>query len=307
MEPHIDGSSKRVSDVKGHEEYVHVQYTLHDDPNREEIERGYFFRRMQGELELYDELGDLELSPKIVHVQTADKLYSLKDFLRLEDITFNPATMVLIVEKKACSYTIIDHFENAGEFFEELKSFLTRLVTEGYYNTDIKLENLCHDEMGFLMIDLDPDYVKKILPNVHPSVYVNYMLFQTYLCMKVSGVPYSLNFQQLNLSQEEYSMVIAFLLSFEGAREQLMINIKGPGRYDSYDIVAELHKKDNSLPRHIVKIRKPGLSRMVIGSALAGVSAFALYKMMGHTKRKRRKQKKSKRLKYTKNKRYLPT
>ena len=296
MEPHIDGSSKRVSDVKGHKKYVLVQYTLRDDPNREEIERGHFFRRMQGELELYDELGDRELSPKIVHVQTADKLYSLKDFLRLEDITFNPATMELIVEKKACSYTIIDDRFDADKFFEELKSFLTRLVTAGYYNTDIKLENLCHDEMGFLMIDLDPDYVKKILPNVHPSVYVNYMLFQTYLCMKVSGVPYSLNFQQLKLSQEEYSMVIAFLLSSEDAYTQFMINIKGQ---HEYDIVAELHKKDNSLPRHIVKIRKPGLSRMVIGSALAGVSAFALYKLMGHTKRKRRKRKMTRKHKLT--------
>ena len=38
---------------------------------------------------------------------------------------------------------------------------------------------------------------------------------------------------------------------------------------------------------------------MVIGSALAGVSAFALYKLMGHTKRKRRKRKMTRKHKLT--------
>jgi hypothetical protein len=205
--------------------------------------------------------------------------------------------MVIIVEKKICSLDVVNHFLkdqfDAPRFFQELKLFLIQLVTYGYYNTDIKLENLCYDHGEFLMIDLDPNYVKPIQRNVNPSVYVDYMLFQTYICMKfnlIHSSTESVTFHDMGMTEKEYTAMLHFVVNHatNGCYEMIVKNT-GNQVDGSKGISEELHEIDPSLPQVDLRKRSVLLSRKLGSALLAGITMVAAYKLLGKSKKRKHK------------------
>jgi hypothetical protein len=153
---------------------------------------------------LYKEFGAKGFSPTIHAVISRGIQVSLPKFLSrihhdksniLQHIT---PDINFLIEKKECDKLIFKVFQrgytrvNYTNFFTELRAFIVEIVKSGYYNTDIKIPNLCIDERtgNFLMIDLDPNFVKRIPDEEkNPEMmqhYVNYMIYQVYIYLTVA-------------------------------------------------------------------------------------------------------------------------
>jgi hypothetical protein len=154
------------------------------------------------ELKLYYEFGQRGISPMIyfVKVKEFEEPLTLSKFVRLfDDKQVSPVSY--LVEQSNCSDKIfvyygsdfVNMFSNLRQFIEE------KIVANGLVNTDIKIPNLCIDGLGnFKLIDLDPNFIQKIQRDplskktlkritIDDSDYVDYMLFQVYANMCVSG------------------------------------------------------------------------------------------------------------------------
>jgi len=153
---------------------------------------------------LYKEFGSNGFSPKIHSVISNGKENSLPVFLahihgeQNAQEHINPGTKFLI-EKKECEKLIFNYFTRSDKitidytnFFTSLREFIEKIVKYGYYNTDIKIPNLCIDpkDEKFIMIDLDPKFVRKIPDKErYPEIlnyYVNYMIYQVYIYLTVA-------------------------------------------------------------------------------------------------------------------------
>jgi hypothetical protein len=153
---------------------------------------------------LYKEFGAKGFSPTIHAVISRGIQFSLPIFLsRINHDKSNILEHIrpdikFLIEKKQCDKLIFKVFQrgytrvNYTIFFTELRKFIQEIVKSGYYNTDIKIPNLCIDERTgkFLMIDLDPNFVK-IIPvsdRTHEIMehYVNYMIYQVYIYLTVA-------------------------------------------------------------------------------------------------------------------------
>ena len=172
------------------------------------------------ELQLYYEFGQKGISPIIYFVKLPDvkEPVTLSKFARLyRDKHVIPESY--LVEKSNCGNVILDYYGSSYDLmFSNLRRFLEeKIVGNGYVNTDIKIANLCIDGTGnFLLIDLDPNFIQPLQSSGHPDDYVNYMLFQVYcnLCMSGKMV---FSIKDLNAIVENYDLrqMIARLYSFK--------------------------------------------------------------------------------------------
>lgn len=144
------------------------------------------------EFVLYSELGEKDHSPKIHGVITNDgKQTSLRKFIT--DNTTVENNTKFIIEKNDCDKLIMKYFLNYTIFFQNLSAFFVEIVNSGYYNTDIKIPNLCIDPktLIFKMIDLDPKFMKQLTveertPEINKH-YINYMIYQVYIFLTVGS------------------------------------------------------------------------------------------------------------------------
>lgn len=143
------------------------------------------------ELQLYYEFGQKGISPMIYFVKLPDvkEPVTLSKFARLyRDKRVIPESY--LVEKSNCGNVILNYYGSSHMLmFSNLRKFLQeKIVGNGYVNTDIKIANLCIDGMGnFLLIDLDPNFIQPVQSSGRPDDYVNYMLFQVYCNLCISG------------------------------------------------------------------------------------------------------------------------
>ena len=145
------------------------------------------------ELMLYHNFGIMGISPVIygVNIPGTGQM-SLETFVKSYNEHNVPTNTMYIVEKLNCDRMVIDRFTgrngfDAKLFFDQLRDFFTsRIVANGIINTDIKIPNLCVDNGGNIkMIDLDPNFIKKIDKQISSRHYVNYMLLQVYINLVV--------------------------------------------------------------------------------------------------------------------------
>ena len=156
------------------------------------------------EFVLYKEFGARGFSPKIHSVMSNGEQLSLTKFLSNihseHDIQLHIDPYIqFLIEKKECEKLIFNYFKRQNNtidythFFTSLRAFIVLIVQYGYYNTDIKIPNLCIDPntMKFVMIDLDPKFVKNIpREEGNPRImnhYVNYMIYQVYIYLTVAS------------------------------------------------------------------------------------------------------------------------
>jgi hypothetical protein len=146
------------------------------------------------ELMLYYNFGIMGISPVIygVNIPGTGQM-SLESFVKSYNQHNVPTNTMYIVEKLNCDRMVIDRFIgrngfDAKSFFDQLRDFFTStIVANGIINTDIKIPNLCVDNGGNIkMIDLDPNFIKKIDRRISARHYVNYMLLQVYINLVVS-------------------------------------------------------------------------------------------------------------------------
>lgn len=154
------------------------------------------------ELKLYYEFGQRGISPIVyfVKVKEFEEPLTLSKFVRLfEDKKVSPVSY--LVEQSNCSDKILVYYgSDFVNMFSNLRQFIEeKIVANGLVNTDIKIPNLCIDGLGnFKLIDLDPNFIQKIQRDplskktlkritIDDSDYVDYMLFQVYANMCVSG------------------------------------------------------------------------------------------------------------------------
>lgn len=145
------------------------------------------------ELMLYHNFGIMGISPVIygVNIPGTGQM-SLETFVKSYNEHNVPTNIMYIVEKLNCDRMVIDRFTGRNGFdtklfFDQLRDFFTsRIVANGIINTDIKIPNLCIDNAGNIkMIDLDPNFIKKIDKQISSRHYVNYMLLQVYINLVV--------------------------------------------------------------------------------------------------------------------------
>lgn len=152
---------------------------------------------------LYKEFGSKGFSPRIHSVISNGIEMSLPVFLahihdeKSAQENINPGTKFLI-ERKDCEKLIFNYFKRSDKttidyihFFTSLREFILEIVRYGYYNTDIKIPNLCINpkDEKFLMIDLDPKFLRKIPREERYTEilnhYVNYMIYQVYIFLTI--------------------------------------------------------------------------------------------------------------------------
>jgi hypothetical protein len=172
------------------------------------------------ELQLYYEFGQKGISPMIYFVKLPDvkEPVTLSKFARLyRDKHVIPESY--LVEKSNCGNVILEYYGSSHMLmFSNLRRFLEeKIVGNGYVNTDIKIANLCIDGMGnFLLIDLDPNFIQQVQSSGRKDDYVNYMLFQVYCNLCISGkMVFSIN--DLNAIVRNYDLrqMIERLYSFK--------------------------------------------------------------------------------------------
>jgi hypothetical protein len=154
------------------------------------------------ELKLYNEFGRRGISPTIYYIKVNKfaKQISLSKFLRdFEDIKIKPYSY--FGDKINCGEKILKYYgSDFVNMFSHLRDFIEKKIVEnGLVHTDIKIQNLCIDDFGnFKLIDLDPNFVKKIQNDplskktwkrvtIDKSDYVDYMLFQVYSSLCATG------------------------------------------------------------------------------------------------------------------------
>ena len=143
------------------------------------------------ELQSYYDFGKRGISPIIYSVKVpGEEPLTLEDFLtNYKGKNIVPESY--LVEKSNCGGQILEFYENdMYGLFSNLRKFIAdEIVANGFINTDIKLDNLCVDNVGnFKMIDLDPNFFQKIQRGgISVEDYINYMLFQVYVNMCTSG------------------------------------------------------------------------------------------------------------------------
>ncbi len=156
------------------------------------------------ELNLYRDFGLQNISPKVYQVKLkgVKEPVSLLNFISNYQVDKIPPEY-LLVEESICGEKILDFYGSKYlEMFSKLREFLEKKIvgTNGYVNTDIKLENLCIDKNGeFKMIDLDPNFIQEIEvqnDQISNEDYVNYMLFQVY-CLLCRRGKLDLNFKDI--------------------------------------------------------------------------------------------------------------
>ena len=163
--------------------------------------------------------------------------------------------------------------------FSKLREFLEeKIVGNGYVNTDIKIANLCIDGMGkFLMIDLDPNFIQPVQSSDHLDDYVNYMLFQVYcnLCMSGKMV---FSIKDLNAIVQNYDLrqMIARLYSFKvGDKKEYTHPLSNllwysgitPGKRFSYRDASEFYNDIINALTNLPKIPSAKIASAVIPTA----------------------------------------
>jgi hypothetical protein len=144
------------------------------------------------EFELYEKFSLLGFSPKILYViwekQKHIQMPTRQFLTYFDNMKFLSEEIKFLVENVHCGKNIFDYYlhdQYYENFFKDLKNFIEKIVENGYVNTDIKPGNLCIDPKTneILMIDLDPNFLKPIQPDIEPNIYVDYMLFQFFVVM----------------------------------------------------------------------------------------------------------------------------
>jgi hypothetical protein len=187
------------------------------------------------ELKLYSEFGQRGISPIIYYIKVNKfaKQISLSKFLRdFEGKNVQPYSY--FVEKSNCGEQILNYYgSDFVKMFSNLRHFIEKKIVENnLVHTDIKIQNLCIDDFGnFKMIDLDPNFIKKIQTDplskktwkrvkIDKSDYVDYMLFQVYSSLCVTGkMPHDPQLFELYFTRESLIETIERLSSFEVEKE----------------------------------------------------------------------------------------
>lgn len=195
------GTSKQVYDSeesmfdfilpKGKTESDVLIVTYNRDVNPKEIYE---------EIALYNKFGNLDISPKIyfVRIQNSNEfqIFSINDYIKIFDPNLKSKIKInsgvyfsYLVDKNICDKDMIKHYTqnktfDYKQFFSDLRIIATKLVDNGYINTDIKPPNLCIHNNEIKLIDFDDKFMKKINETIDKTHFVEYMVFQVYAWLR---------------------------------------------------------------------------------------------------------------------------
>lgn len=196
-------------------------------------------RQVLDELNMCKSLGDIDCSAKIVYCYNYTEDMTFNVYLKRCNTQRNIIQdMKYIIEKLDCGSKVFDTCKvndkiDYTHFFKNLRSMLGRLVSsrttadgrfiQGYYNTDIKPENLgvVPDTTQLKMIDLDNDFVRKVHKEENSNHYLIYMLFQVYTILNKSTS--KIDIKHTGITKKEYDDMIKFIygIAIKGSDEEI--------------------------------------------------------------------------------------
>ena len=182
---------------------------------------------------LYNDFGQIGISPKINYVIADGEQYSLRKLLSNIDVGAKivqnirrhiPANTQFIIEKYNCDDSIMEFFRKRdrtidyAEFFSKLRPFIENIVVNHhYYNTDVKVPNLCIDKKTglFKMIDLDPKFVKKVPKEEQrreiENYYIDCMIYQVYIFLVICDrIP--IHIRDTGINERSYYAMMDFIV-----------------------------------------------------------------------------------------------
>ena len=195
------GTSKQVYDSeKSMFDFVLPKDKKEDDVLIVTYNSGVNPKEIYEEIALYNKFGNLDISPKIyfVRIQNSNEfqIFSINDYIKFFDpklkskIKINSGVYFsYLVDKNICDKDMIKHYTinnsfDYTKFFYDLRIIATKLVDNGYINTDIKPPNLCVDKNEIKLIDFDDKFMKKINEEIDKTHFVEYMVFQVYVWLR---------------------------------------------------------------------------------------------------------------------------
>lgn len=221
------GTFKRLYNLVLHEHGIPFKH----DPNKYLVLRykseNSNANQILNELNMYKILGDIDCSAKIVYCYTNYEHIEFKKYLKLcNEKNMITQDMNYIIEKLDCGSKVFDIYKVDGkidytDFFTNLRIMLGRLVKsrvsadgkfiQGYYNTDIKPDNLCvvPKTKQLKMIDLDNEYVRKVYEPDTSNHYLIYMIFQVYAILNKSAE--NIDIKHTGITKKEYDDMINFI------------------------------------------------------------------------------------------------
>lgn len=171
-------------------------------------------KKIYEEIALYNKFGNLDISPKIYFVQIQNsnefEIFSINDYIKNFDPNLKTKKEIssgvifsYLVDKIICDKDMIKHYTKDGnfnykQFFSDLRIIATKLVDNGYINTDIKPPNLCVDKNEMKLIDFDDKFMKKINEEIDKTHFVEYMVFQVYAWLRTYN---QANFTNLDVKE----------------------------------------------------------------------------------------------------------
>jgi hypothetical protein len=245
------------------------------------------------EIKLHHHFYELHMAPEITKVIIDDKTMPVREYLTHYKEIEIPDKFGIYVKKYDCSKDVCKHFMNKGifdhqRFFNEIDLFLKKTIYHGYYNVDIKLENICYQSGNFFWIDLDPKFFKSCAKS--PQHYHRYMMIQLFVDIR-KKLP--VDFSDLHMTIEECYETIDFL--FKNGETNVFDSLNQLAHYNDIDLDKITTEKflQKLFSEQAIGFKRPPGKSSFIGKALmtAGVVGLSLlYCAMGGT-RKRRKTK----------------
>ena len=247
------------------------------------------------EIALHDYFCELNMAPKITQVIIDDTSMPVIEYLKNHKDIDIPIKFGIYVEKYDCNEDVCNHFMKKGvfdhkRFFNEVDSFLNQTIENGYYNIDIKLENMCYKSGNFYWIDIDPKFFKSCAKS--PLHYHRYMMIQLFVDIR-KKLP--VEFSDLHMSMEECYETIDFLFKNDEMDEGKSLyqlahynDIHIDKQMNAYIFLQKLFSKEAT------QFKPPPGKSSFIGKALmaAGVAGLGLlYCTMGGKKRRKTKRK----------------
>jgi hypothetical protein len=255
------------------------------------------------ELNMYKILGDIDCSAKIVYCYKNNEHMAFNEYLKRCN-THNMITqdMNYIIEKLDCGSKVFDIYKVDGkidytDFFTNLQIMLGRLVKsrvsadgifiQGYYNTDIKPDNLgvVPKTKQLKMIDLDNEYVRKVYKPDTSNHYLIYMIFQVYAILNKSAE--NIDIIHTGITKKEYDDMINFIygIANKGSDEEIEEE-----KYDACFMLSfytdeQVKNEYNSNPRKYNRYRTILTDTKWFDRHITG--SFYTLEMINPTKRKR--------------------
>jgi hypothetical protein len=181
------------------------------------------FDDIYSELKNYYIVGnDITVEIKYVsaEIHGVKQQYTLSNFLTtFEDKIADYGSVYYLVEKGVCGDDFVaksddeymDSEDEHIQMFKEMYDVFERVVDKGWFNIDMKPDNMCKVNGKYKMIDFDSRLFIHTDPNIPKKSYIDYMLFRIYLNLKQQNkirIPIIISRDDFNLMIDNISRYV---------------------------------------------------------------------------------------------------